>query len=89
VARRELDKLQPKHEVLQQLWQEGLTRMHLLYLGPSCLDHPFFEELSAVEINTWIYKVLDLGAYPNPRAGPSPLPKGMLAPGLVCLDLFQ
>jgi hypothetical protein len=51
-------------------WQK--TEMWL-YLGPSCLDRPSSEELDAVEINTQIHKVLDLGANPNPEAGPSPL----------------
>jgi hypothetical protein len=60
-----------------------------LYLGPSCPDRPSFEELSAAKINTWIHKVLDLGANPNPEAGTAPLRKGFLASWLVCLELFQ
>jgi hypothetical protein len=30
VARKVLGKLQPTREALQQLWQEGLTRVHLV-----------------------------------------------------------
>jgi hypothetical protein len=60
-----------------------------MYLGPSYLDRPSSEELSAVEINTWIHKVLDLGADLNPRAGPALLQEGLPVPELVCLDLFQ
>jgi hypothetical protein len=30
-------------------------------------------ELSAAEVNTQIHRVLDLGADPNPKAGPAPL----------------
>jgi hypothetical protein len=43
----------------------------LLYLGPSCPNHPSSEDLSAVEINTQIHRVLDLGANPNPGASPA------------------
>jgi hypothetical protein len=48
-----------------------------LYLGPSCPNRPFSEELSVAEINTWIYKVLDHGANPNLGAGPAPLQEGV------------
>jgi hypothetical protein len=48
-----------------------------LYLEPSWLDHPFVEELSAVEVDSRIHKVLDLGVNPNPRASPVPLHDGV------------
>jgi hypothetical protein len=86
VAKKDLGKLQPLREVIQQLRQEGLTGVHLLrtffshriqllrqqmtkiwlYPGPSCLNHSFSEELSEVEINTLIHKVLDHVANLNP-----------------------
>jgi hypothetical protein len=72
VARKVLRKLQTLCENLQQLWQDGLTGMHLMWMffshriqslqrqrtkmwtypGPSCPDHPSFEELSMVEVKT-------------------------------------
>jgi hypothetical protein len=48
-----------------------------MYPGPSCPDHPSSEELSAVEVHSWIHKVLDLGVNLNPRAGPTPLQGGV------------
>jgi hypothetical protein len=48
-----------------------------LYLGPSCPDRPSSEELSATEINTRIYKAMDLGANPNLGAGLAPLQEGV------------
>jgi hypothetical protein len=47
-----------------------------LYQGPSCPDR-YSEELSAAEINSWIHKVLDHGANPNPGVGPIPLREGV------------
>jgi hypothetical protein len=44
-----------------------------IYSGLSCPDRLSSEELSTVEINAWVHKVLDLGVNPNPRAGPIPL----------------
>jgi hypothetical protein len=40
VARKDLSKLQPLCENLQQLCQEGLTKMHLLRTFFSCQIHP-------------------------------------------------
>jgi hypothetical protein len=37
--------VQPLHQREMSMW---------MYPGPSCPDHPFFEELGDVEINTWI-----------------------------------
>jgi hypothetical protein len=48
-----------------------------LYPGSSCPNRPSSEELSAMEINTRIHKVLDLGANLNPGAGPAPLQEGV------------
>jgi hypothetical protein len=48
-----------------------------LYPGPSSPDLPYFEELSTVEINTQMRKILDLGANPNSGAGPVPLQEGV------------
>jgi hypothetical protein len=44
-----------------------------LYPGPSCPNHPSFEELSAAEINTRIRTVLDLEANLTSGIGPIPL----------------
>jgi hypothetical protein len=48
-----------------------------MHPGPSCPDCPSSEELSAVEVDARIHKVLDLGVNPNPRAGPDPLQRGV------------
>jgi hypothetical protein len=48
-----------------------------MYPGPSCLNRPSSEELSAMEINTRIFKVLDLGVDSNPKKGPAPLQEGI------------
>jgi hypothetical protein len=44
-----------------------------MYLGQSCPDRPSSVELSAVEVEAQIYKVLDLSANPNPGVSPVPL----------------
>jgi hypothetical protein len=41
-----------------------------MYPGSSCPDHFSSEELSAVEVDARIHKVLDLGVNPNPEVGP-------------------
>jgi hypothetical protein len=43
-----------------------------MYPGPSYPDHPTSEELSVMEVDPQIHKVLDLGV--NPKPGPSPVP---------------
>jgi hypothetical protein len=43
------------------------------YLGSTSPDHPSSEELSAVEMETQIRRVLDITAVPPPGAGPDPL----------------
>jgi hypothetical protein len=54
----------------------GATAMWL-YPGSSCYDHPFFEELGDVEINTRIHKVLAHGAEMNLGADPTSLREGV------------
>jgi hypothetical protein len=112
VAKRDLRRLQPLCEVIQQLLRGGLLGADLLwtffsrrvqplcrwvmtmcmYLEPSCPDRRFFEELSNVEINTWIHMDLAPGANSNLGAGPTPLREGVdstwvspLGPILDCL----
>jgi hypothetical protein len=43
-----------------------------MYPGPSYPDHPTSEELSVMEVDSQIHKVLDLGV--NPKPGPDPIP---------------
>jgi hypothetical protein len=47
------------------------------YPGPSCLDRPSSEELSAALLEASIYRVLDLRVIPTPSAGPVPLWRGI------------
>jgi hypothetical protein len=97
VASKDLGMLQPFRENLQQLWQDGLTRVHLLqtffihwiqplcwrrtkmwpYPCPNCPSHPSFKELSAVEVDAQICKVLYLGVIPTPGVDPVPLRRGI------------
>jgi hypothetical protein len=48
-----------------------------MYLGPSCLDHPSPEELSAAEVEARIRKVLDSTIIPSHGAGSDPLRRGI------------
>jgi hypothetical protein len=48
-----------------------------MYAGPSCPDRPSSEELSAVKVNAWIHKVLDLGVNKHPGVGLIPLRRGV------------
>jgi hypothetical protein len=48
-----------------------------LYSRSSSPDHPSSEELSAVEVEARIRKVLDTGVIPSPGAGPNPLHRGI------------
>jgi hypothetical protein len=48
-----------------------------MYTGPSCLDYPSSEELSAAEVEAQIHKILDLGVNPFPGARPIPLRRGI------------
>jgi hypothetical protein len=47
------------------------------YPGPSCLDRPSSEELSAALLEASIYRVLDLRVIPTPSASPVPLRRGI------------
>jgi hypothetical protein len=47
------------------------------YLGPSSPDPPSSEDLSMVEVEAWIHKVLDLGVISTPGASPVPLRRGI------------
>jgi hypothetical protein len=56
-----------------------------LYPGPSCHDRPS-EELSTTDVDSRVYKVLDLGVNLNPRAGPAPLLEGVANARVCTLD---
>jgi hypothetical protein len=49
----------------------------LMYLGSSCPNRPFSEELGNAEINTHVHRVLAHGVVLNPLASPTPLSKGV------------
>jgi hypothetical protein len=90
VAGKDLGKIQPVREHLQQLRQEGSTGIHLLrmffirriqplrkwrskmwaYPWSSCPDCCSPKELSVVEVEARIHKVLDSVATPSPGTGP-------------------
>jgi hypothetical protein len=59
-----------------QLLRQRVIKM-LLYLGLSCFDCSFSEELSDAKINTRIHKVPDHGVDLNPGADPIPLGEGV------------
>jgi hypothetical protein len=48
-----------------------------MYPGLSCPNCPSSEELSAVEVEAQIHKVLDLRDHPILGAGPIPLQRGL------------
>jgi hypothetical protein len=48
-----------------------------MYHVPSCPGCPSSEELSVVEVDARIHKVLDLGVNLNPGVGPVPLQRGV------------
>jgi hypothetical protein len=48
-----------------------------MYLGQRYPNHPSSEELSAVEVESQIRKVLDLGVNLTPGVGPVPLLRGI------------
>jgi hypothetical protein len=58
-----------------------------LYRGPSCPNHSSFEELSVVEIDARIHKVLDLRIKLNPRACPTTLQGGVASARICTLGL--
>jgi hypothetical protein len=51
-----------------------------MYLGPSCLDRPFSEELGDTEINTRIRRVLAHGVVLSLGTGPASLREGVNNP---------
>jgi hypothetical protein len=53
------------------------------YSGLSYPNRPSFVELSAVEVETWIHMVLDLGVNRTPMPAPCPYGEGSLVSGLV------
>jgi hypothetical protein len=59
------------------------------YLGPSCPDRPSSEELSAVEVEARIHKVLDLGVNPIPGAILVPLQRGITSVRVYTLGLVS
>jgi hypothetical protein len=56
-----------------------------MYLGPSCPNRPSSEELSMVEVEAWIHKVLDLGVNSTPGVGPVPIRRGIASVGVSTL----
>jgi hypothetical protein len=56
------------------------------YPGPSCPNRPSSEELSAVEVEARIHKVLALGVIPTTGAGPIPLRRGIASVRISTLD---
>jgi hypothetical protein len=58
-----------------------------MYLGPSCPNRPFSEELGDTEINTQIRGVLAHGANLNFGSGPVPLREGVESPWVSLLKL--
>jgi hypothetical protein len=55
-----------------------------LYPWVSCPDRPSSKELSEVEFDSRIHKVLDLGVNPHPGVGPAPL-QGAVASARVSM----
>jgi hypothetical protein len=49
----------------------------VVYPRPCCPDCPSSKELSVIEVNSWIHKVLDLGVNLSPRFDPAPLQGGL------------
>jgi hypothetical protein len=91
-AEKDLSKIQPLCKHLQQLRQEGLTEIHHLQTffsrriqplpmwacpGSSYLNRPSLEELSAVEVEAQIRKVLDSAFILSHSAGHDPLQRGI------------
>jgi hypothetical protein len=62
---------------IQPLWLRK-TKMWA-YQGSTCPDCPSPEELSAVDEETQIHKVLDSAAVPPPGASPGPLRRGIIS----------
>jgi hypothetical protein len=50
-----------------------------MYPRPGCPDRTSSKELSAVDVDAWIQKVLDLEVSPDPKVSPIPVRKGILS----------
>jgi hypothetical protein len=48
------------------------------YLGPSCPDNSFSAELKGEEVNSWVWRILALGAHRHSGSGPIPLRDGVV-----------
>jgi hypothetical protein len=59
-----------------------------MYPGPSCPDRPSSEDLSTVEVDAQIHKVLDLRVSPNHGANPAPLWRGVADAWVSTLGLI-
>jgi hypothetical protein len=59
-----------------------------MYPGPSCPDRPSSEELSTMEVDAQIHKVLDLRVSPNHLANPIPLWRGVTGAWVSTLGLI-
>jgi hypothetical protein len=66
---------------IQPLWRQRTKTW--TYPGPNYPDRPSSEELSVIEVEAQIHKVLDLGVNPTPVPAPSPYGEGSLVLGLV------
>jgi hypothetical protein len=50
-----------------------------LYPRPSCPDCSFSAELDDLEIDSWIRRILTLGAHRNSGPSPAPLREGVIS----------
>jgi hypothetical protein len=69
---------------VQPLRQREMTMW--MYLEPSCLDRPFFEELDDTKINTRIRGVLTHGTILDLGTSPAPLREGVDSLWVISLD---
>jgi hypothetical protein len=72
------------HHIQPLRWWEAAV---WLYLGPSCSDRSFSAELDIAEIDTWIHRILTLGAHWNSGPNPIPLREGIVSPWVSPLEL--
>jgi hypothetical protein len=59
-----------------------------LYLRPSCPDCSFSVELDDLEIDSWIRRILTLGAHQNSGPSPTPLREAVISPWVSPLKLI-
>jgi hypothetical protein len=57
-----------------------------VYPGSSCPDRPSLKELSVVQVEARIRKVLDSAATPSPGTGPDPIRRGVASVRLSTLE---